>query len=91
MSSLKKRIQTLKEVWSKRHRILEGFTNYVLKTEHVESVAKVRMDICIECPLIDLKGSKCFAPGTQPCCGSCGCSLEFKTRSLEDSCPEGKW
>jgi hypothetical protein len=91
MTSLKTRIQKLREVWSKRHRILEGLKNYILKTEHAETISRTRMDICRECPLIDLKGASCFAPGTQPCCSSCGCSLEFKTRSLEDSCPEGKW
>lgn len=91
MSSIKKLIEKIKILWNNRQGILAGVLNYVLKTEHVESVAKIRMDICRECPLIDLKGNKCFAPGTQPCCGSCGCSLEFKTRSLEDSCPEGKW
>jgi hypothetical protein len=29
--------------------------------------------------------------GTQPCCGDCGCSLTFKTRSLSSDCPQGKW
>lgn len=91
MTSLKTRIQKLKQVWSKRYRILEGLKNYILKTEYAETISRTRMDICKECPLIDLKGASCFAPGTQPCCSSCGCSLEFKTRSLEDSCPEGKW
>jgi len=91
MNSIKKTVRILKEVWSKRHRILEGIKNYMVKTDHVEKIAEVRMSICKECPLIDLKGTKCFAPGTQPCCGSCGCSLEFKTRSVGDTCPEGKW
>ena len=30
-------------------------------------------------------------PGTQPCCGLCGCSLAFKTRSLSSKCDIGKW
>ena len=25
------------------------------------------------------------------CCSICGCSLKFKTRSLESSCPIDKW
>jgi hypothetical protein len=36
-----------------------------------------------------------MVPGTHPCCnqelGGCGCSLEFKTRSLSSECPLGKW
>lgn len=88
MNSLIKIVKTL---WTKRLEILDGLKNYVYQTDHVEKVAKQRMEICNECPLIDLKGSKCFAPGTQPCCGSCGCSLKLKTRSIDDACPEGKW
>ena len=49
------------------------------------------MNICTECSEIDLKGSKCEIPGTQPCCGNCGCSLAFKTRSLSSECPIGEW
>jgi len=30
-------------------------------------------------------------PGTQPCCGECGCSMGFKLRSLSSSCPIDKW
>ena len=37
------------------------------------------------------KGDDCLAPGTQPCCGDCGCSLAFKVRSLSSDCPKGFW
>ena len=30
-------------------------------------------------------------PGTQPCCGECGCSLALKIRSLSSGCPISKW
>ena len=33
----------------------------------------------------------CLAPGTQPCCSDCGCSLTFKVRSLSSECPKGYW
>ena len=56
-----------------------------------EEVSAKRMDICIECPEIDREGSKCEVPGTQPCCGNCGCSLAFKTRALSTECPLGEW
>lgn len=65
---------------------MEGLLNSVIKKDDVEQIAKARMAICEECPHIDREGSKCFAPGTQPCCGKCGCKLAWKTRSLSSSC-----
>ena len=79
------------DAWKNKGQILEGFLNSVFKKEDVEAVADSRFAICKSCPLIDLEGSKCLVPGTQPCCSSCGCSLHMKTRSLSSSCPEGKW
>ena len=32
-----------------------------------------------------------MAPGTQPCCSDCGCSLAFKVRSLSSDCPKAYW
>lgn len=91
LSSVRTKVQRIKEVWGNRLVILDALKNYVVNDSQVEALAKTRMEICNECPLLDLKGSKCFAPGTQPCCGSCGCSLKLKTRSVDSSCPEGKW
>lgn len=91
LNSVQERVQKIKEAWSNRFLILDAVKNYVVNDSEIEALAATRMDICNECPLLDLKGSKCFAPGTQPCCGSCGCSLKLKTRSVESSCPEGKW
>lgn len=71
--------------------IVEGVTNTVFKKEHVEIIANERWKICKTCSELDTKGSKCVAPGTQPCCGNCGCSLAFKMRSLSSGCPLGKW
>ena len=71
--------------------ILEGIKNSVFKKEHIEAEAALRWSICKECPIVDLKGDKCLVPGTQPCCGDCGCSLGLKTRSLSSSCPLDKW
>lgn len=91
LNSVQERVQKIKEAWSNRFLILDAVKNYVVNDSEIEALAATRMDICNECPLLDLKGSKCFAPGTQPCCGSCGCSLKLKTRSVDSSCPEGKW
>jgi hypothetical protein len=46
------------------------------------------MSICNECP--DKKIDGCAAL-IKTCCNICGCSLEFKTRSLASACPIEKW
>lgn len=71
--------------------ILEGVKNNIFKKEHVEAEAALRYAICKQCPLLDKEGHFCLMPGTEPCCGDCGCSLALKTRSLSSSCPVGKW
>ncbi len=82
---------TLLEVWKKKGKILEGIKNSVFKNEHVEEIAAERNKICQACPKIDIQGDRCFAPGTQPCCGVCGCSLQFLQRSLSSGCEDGHW
>jgi len=72
-------------------KIAEGIKNKIFKKEHIEAVATDRFQICIKCSLFDAKGSDCIAPGTQPCCSDCGCSLAFKVRSLSSGCPKGFW
>lgn len=78
-------------VWKESGKILEGITNNIFKTEHVEQIAAIRSDICNFCEFKDTDGKTCMVPGTQPCCTQCGCSLKFKTRSLSSSCPAGFW
>jgi len=68
--------------------------NTLFKKEDIERIAARRMVVCNACPLLDKEGTKCMVPGTQPCCGECGCKLSFKTRSLSSSCPHpdgSKW
>ena len=84
-------IKSLIKVFSNLNEITAGVINTLFKKENVELIAKTRMDICKSCDVFDGEGDKCFAPGTQPCCGDCGCSLGFKTRSLSSKCPKGKW
>ena len=71
----------LKKIWKNRKEIYEGLKNSVIRDNFVEDVAAKRMAICKECEV----------PGTQPCCGNCGCSLGFKTRALSTECPLGEW
>lgn len=72
-------------------KISEGVLNTIFTKKEVEIIAKERYDICKACDHFDNEGGKCFAPGTQPCCAECGCSLKFKIRSLSSSCPKDKW
>jgi hypothetical protein len=78
-------------LWNNYPLILEGIRNYLFTTDSIEQIALERYTICQACPKLDLVGKDCLAPGTQPCCSECGCSLKFKTRSLSSSCPLGKW
>ena len=84
----------LKTIWKNRKQILEGVQNKLFRKEHVEEIAAARLEICNACPHIDSKGDSCLVSGTQPCCSKCGCSLEFKIRSLSSSCgdeEEPRW
>lgn len=84
-------------IWKNKGQILEGITNSVFKKEDVEQIAEERMSVCRRCPsnLYDDQGTGCMVPGTAPCCnmtkGGCGCSLNFKTRSLSAYCEQGHW
>lgn len=82
---------SLKQIWTHRKQIFEGISNAIFKKDIVEKIAAERLLLCKSCPLIDLEGSKCMVPGTQPCCSACGCKLDFKTRSLSSECahPDG--
>ena len=79
------------KIWKNRNQIAEGIKNNIFKSEHVEDIAFYRNEICRSCEFIDVKGTKCAVPGTQPCCSECGCSLRLKTRSLSSNCPKGFW
>jgi hypothetical protein len=63
----------------------------MFRSEHVEQIAGQRLAVCMRCNHLDKEGKTCIAPGTQPCCNQCGCSLHLKTRSLSSSCPRNYW
>ena len=81
----------LKQIWNNKAAIAEGIKNKIFKKEDIEEVFNERMDICNVCPALNTDGSLCAVKGSQPCCGSCGCSLGFKLRALSAECPQGKW
>lgn len=78
-------------IWKEKGKILEGIKNRIFKNADVEHIAAERMKICATCSFLDKKGSTCIVPGTQPCCGLCGCSLALKTRALSAACDAHKW
>jgi hypothetical protein len=65
---------------SKFFDIVEGWKNYVFKSEHAEKVAKARASICSTCE--HNAGKRC---------GKCGCVLSAKVRSMNSKCPINKW
>lgn len=75
--------------------ILDGWKNYLDKSEVTEKKAELRAIVCAKCPskkhgkLLtfvkdDLKEVEGFY------CKECGCPLSAKIRS-RDKCPLGKW
>ena len=77
----------LKDIWKNKRAILEGVTNSLIRREAIEDAASLRYSICKQCP--ELK-TNCNGMMSE-CCNICGCSLEFKTRSMKSSCPIDKW
>jgi len=73
-------------IWKNKLHILKGVWNNIFKKQYIERISAERLEICAYCPDIDLDGTKCMMPGTNPCCGKCGCSLALKTRDLTSSC-----
>jgi len=75
------------KIWKTRKLIWEGIKNYLVRHPAIENVAMDRLAICMKCDIIDYDGGTCMVPGTAPCCGSCGCKLALKVRSLASECP----
>lgn len=68
--------------------IAEGWANRILKPEHVERVARTRLNICNTCHW-NSKFHKTMRPDVH--CTKCGCTIEAKVRSMESECPIAKW
>lgn len=90
--NIKKLLKNLKQIWDNRKQIIQGLFFKLFKyNSFVEDIALTRSFVCQHCPKFDVVGTNCMVPGTQPCCAECGCSLEFKLRSMSAECPLGKW
>lgn len=79
-------VNWITKIWKNKWHIIQGVWNSIFRTKYIEKIAADRMEICMHCPDLDLEGKKCMMPGTAPCCGKCGCSLEYKTRDLTSGC-----
>lgn len=79
-------VKWITTIWTNKWHILIGTWNTIFKSDPIEKLAVDRLEICASCPDIDLEGSKCMMPGTNPCCGKCGCSLALKLRDPSSSC-----
>lgn len=88
-------MKALRQLWKNREQIAEGIQNSLFRQEHIELIAKQRLKICQDCDTIDYDGKGCLIPLTGPCCdlnkGGCGCSLQYKLRSLSSDCPKHHW
>lgn len=90
--NIRKLPTNLKKIWKNKKQIFQGLYFKIFKySSYVEEVAAERMNICKKCIKFDKKGTKCMIPGTQPCCGECGCSLSIKLRSMSTECPLKRW
>ena len=74
-------------IWENKRKILSGVKNLLIKNKIIEEIAEAGQAICDGC---EFKSKDC-SPLITECCSACGCSLKFKIRSLESSCPKDKW
>jgi len=79
----------------KINHILNGWKNYLDKSEVSENIAKQRAALCAACPhakngklLAFIKDNLTQVQGAY--CALCSCPLSAKVRST-DICPENKW
>jgi hypothetical protein len=82
----------LKEIWSKKWKILEGiWYNHVIfklnKTHWAYREVKIRRSECASCEFLDKDGSgpEAVIKG-KPACGICGCNIKELTACLSCSC-----
>ena len=81
---------------SKIEEILNGWENFIAKSEVTEQIAKERAEICSGCDsniksklLIFVKDSLKEIEGRK--CSECQCPLSAKIRSVNSKCDLDKW
>jgi len=77
--------------------IVSGFANLAFPDQEVEKLAMQRADICARCPFAQKTGVYSVVKDSRTIqiqgmkCNQCGCNLSAKVRSINDTCPVGKW
>lgn len=76
--------------------LLEGLKNTYFPSkeikEQIEETSLARLTICKGCEYYSPNSpDKIIGPRPDVHCLNCGCNLEFKTKCLSCSCPQGKW
>ena len=81
---------------SKIENILNGWQNFMSKSEVTEKLAKERAEICLGCDsniksilLTFVKDDFKEVEGHK--CNECQCPLSAKIRSINEKCDLGKW
>lgn len=79
--------------------ILQGWKNFIFKSEKIEELANVRAVICAGCEYANPEYPfKNYLPEEKRIeiikglgCDKCGCPLSSKLRSPFEKCPTEKW
>tara|TARA_R110000803_G_scaffold233_1_gene898 strand:- start:585 stop:1004 length:420 start_codon:yes stop_codon:yes gene_type:complete len=77
--------------------ILSGFKHLAFPDEKTERLATKRANLCAICPAATKTGIYSVVIDNRTTniqgmkCADCGCNLSAKIRSINDSCPRGRW
>lgn len=78
---------------NKFKQIVEGWTNYYVRSPEIEEMAQERATICANCNF-NVNGvcssDQCEEIDGEEVCG-CGCPLSKAVRSPNKQCPKGLW
>jgi len=66
---------------SRLQEIYDGWKNFTFPNQAIETEAKRRIEICVDCPKLNQRNI----------CNLCGCYMPAKTRSPKSHCRIGKW
>jgi len=81
---------------SKLNNILNGWENFIIKSEVTEELAKQRAEHCLKCDELKKGGllsmvKDDFVEIQGYYCNICKCPLSAKLRSTNEQCPINKW
>jgi len=98
ISRIKALLTSSKSTSLKLLNIVDGWANLAAVDPKVEILAHKRASICAQCPAAVASGALYTVVVDNRTkqirgmsCQDCGCPLSAKVRSVNDSCPRGKW